>query len=78
MLFRFKPGKKVDSVTLAGTFNNWDGKALAMEGPDKEGYFTLKQKMTGGSYEYKFVVNGKDWLADPTNLTTWGTRATAP
>jgi hypothetical protein len=43
-----------------------------MEGPDKEGFFTAKQKLTGGSYEYKFVVNGKDWLADPLNLRTVG------
>jgi hypothetical protein len=73
VLFRFKPGKKVDSVTLAGTFNNWDVKALAMEGPDKEGYYTVPRTLTRGVYEYKFVVNGKEWFTDPSNLRTTGT-----
>jgi len=73
VLFRFKPGKKVDKVTLAGTFNNWDVKALAMAGPDKDGFYSVKRTLTRGVYEYKFVVNGSDWLTDPNNLRTTGT-----
>jgi len=73
VLFRFKPGKKVDSVTLAGTFNNWNVKALAMEGPDKDGFYTVKQTLTRGVYEYKFVINGNEWVTDASNLRTTGT-----
>jgi hypothetical protein len=72
VLFRFKPGKKVNSVALAGTFNNWDVKALAMAGPDKDGFYTVKQTLTRGVYEYKFVVNGSEWFADRNNLRTSG------
>jgi hypothetical protein len=72
VLFRHRPGKKVDSVALAGTFNDWNPKALAMEGPDKEGFYSVKQTLTRGVYEYKFVVNGNEWFTDATNLRTTG------
>jgi hypothetical protein len=75
VVFRYRPGKKVDSVTLTGTFNNWDVKALAMEGPDKDGFYRVTRTLTRGVYEYKFVVNGKEWLSDPTNLRTAGRAA---
>jgi hypothetical protein len=71
--FRFSPGKKVDSVTLAGTFNNWNVKGLEMTGPDKDGFYHVKQTLTRGVYEYKFVVNGSEWVADRSNLRTTGT-----
>jgi hypothetical protein len=74
VLFRFRPKKKVDSVALAGTFNNWDPKALPMEGPDKDGYYTAKRTLARGFYEYKFVINGTEMIIDPTNLRTSGPR----
>jgi hypothetical protein len=70
--FRYKPAKKADSVSLAGTFNTWDAKALAMAGPDKDGFYSVRQTLTRGVYEYKFVVNGSEWLSDPSNLRTVG------
>jgi hypothetical protein len=72
VLFRFKPGKKVDTVALAGTFNDWNIKAVPMEGPDKNGFYSVKQTLMRGVYEYKFIVNGKEWLTDPTNIRTTG------
>ena len=71
--FRYKPDKKADTVSLAGTFNNWDVKTLPMAGPDADGFYTIKQTLARGIYEYKFVVGGKDWVADPTNIRTTGT-----
>jgi hypothetical protein len=71
--FRFKPSGKPKSVTLAGTFNDWNVKAQPLEGPDKEGFYTTKLRLKRGSYEYKFVVDGKTWVADPTNFSTIGT-----
>jgi hypothetical protein len=75
VVFRFKPDKKADSVTLAGTFNNWNVKELPMDGPDKEGFYSVKKTLTRGIYEYKFVVNGTEWVTDPRNLRTTGTVA---
>jgi hypothetical protein len=70
--FRYKPGKKVDRVNLAGTFNNWDVKNLPMAGPDKDGFYNVKRTLPRGVYEYKFVVGGTEWLTDPSNLHTTG------
>jgi hypothetical protein len=72
VVFRYKPGKKVDSVTLAGTFNNWDVKAVALTGPDKDGFYSIQRRLPRGVYEYKFVVNGNEWFTDPNNLRTTG------
>ncbi len=73
--FRYKPDKKVDSVTLAGTFNNWNVKAQPMDGPDNDGVYSVKKTLIRGVYEYKFVVNGTEWITDPSNLRTTGTAA---
>jgi hypothetical protein len=70
--FRYKPAGMVKSVTLAGSFNEWNEKAKPMEGPDKDGYFTTRLELKPGTYEYKFVVDGKTWMADPDNFRTTG------
>ena len=72
VVFRYRPGKKVESVTLAGTFNNWDKKESTMEGPDKDGFYRVTRTLTRGVYEYKFVVNSQEWVTDPSNLRTTG------
>jgi hypothetical protein len=70
--FRFKPPGTPKSVVLAGTFNDWSLKAQPLEGPDKQGFYATKLRLKRGSYEYKFVVDGKTWVADPTNFYTMG------
>ena len=40
---------------------------LKMEGPDKDGRYSIKQTLKAGVHEYKFVINGKDWHNDPGN-----------
>jgi hypothetical protein len=69
VLFRVKPATDVKSVALAGTFNDWKADT-PLAGPDMEGYFSTRLTLKAGVYEYKFVVNGKTWLADPTNYRT--------
>jgi 1,4-alpha-glucan branching enzyme len=64
--FAAPPGTK--AVYLAGTFNDWKPTGLAMQGPDDEGAFNTRLVLAEGVYEYKFVVEGKDWHADPRNL----------
>jgi hypothetical protein len=72
VLFRYKPTGPVKSVALAGSFNDWNAKAKPMEGPDKEGYFSTRLEIKPGTYEYKFVLDGKTWMADPDNFRTTG------
>jgi 1,4-alpha-glucan branching enzyme len=64
--FVYKSAARLSSVTLSGTFNNWSMKADPMV-PDSTGKtWRLKLKLAEGTYEYKFVLNNKTWMADPT------------
>ncbi len=70
--FRFRPladrdaaAPPVKEVYLAGSFNEWNPTGRKMEGPDAEGYYTSELTLDPGSYEYKFVINGDEWHADP-------------
>lgn len=54
------------SVSLAGDFNGWSTNADAMT-MDEEGVWRVVYDLDPGSYEYKFVVNGSEWIADPGN-----------
>lgn len=64
--FQAKPG--VQAVYLAGEFNEWQPTAHRMKGPDDEGMFSTKVVLEPGIYQYKFVVDGTEWTADPQNL----------
>jgi hypothetical protein len=54
------------SVHLAGDFNNWSMNAEPLT-MDAEGVWRVVVDLAPGTYEYKFVVNGSDWIADPDN-----------
>jgi len=62
--FRYR-APDAQSVYLAGSFNDWsaDNKPMAREGED----FVATVDLKPGEYQYKFVVNGKDWKQDPLN-----------
>src|SRR5205807_252603 len=69
VVFRYqtKPGTR--TVHLAGTFNDWKPTEHKMDGPDQHGLFTTRLELKAGRYEYKFVVEGKNWRYDPGNPT---------
>jgi len=50
-------------VSLAGSFNNWDTRALSAK-RDSRGNWMVKVNLKPGRYEYKFLVDGS-WLNDP-------------
>ena len=60
--FRFY-APKAKRVSLAGSFNNWNTKALAAK-KDSQGNWTVKVNLRPGRYEYKFLADG-NWLNDP-------------
>lgn len=61
--FRYKaPDAK--SVELMCEFNGW--KSVAMTKGD-DGVWTAKVSLSPGTYAYKFLVNGTDWVLDPDN-----------
>jgi 1,4-alpha-glucan branching enzyme len=53
------------SVSLAGTFNNWDPNADPME-KGEDGLWRTTLELAPGEYQYKFVVDGT-WIEDPAN-----------
>lgn len=55
------------TVTLVGTFNNWDKEARPLK-RDAGGLWKVSVKLEPGTYQYKFVVNGERWEEDPLNL----------
>ncbi len=64
--FRFRPDGQAERVALAGSFNTWNRAANAMQlGPD--GDWTTQIELDSGVYQYKFLVNGEQWFADPRN-----------
>lgn len=65
--FNFKPGERVKSVNLAGSFNGWNAQALLMAGPNGEGAYTADLELGPGDYQYKFVIDGTKWVHDVTN-----------
>jgi 1,4-alpha-glucan branching enzyme len=52
------------SVAVAGTFNNWNPKSYPMKAGAK-GHWSCSVKLSPGRYEYRFVVNGTQWVNDP-------------
>ena len=49
-------------VFLAGTFNDWQPDAIAME-RGEDGNWTTQLPLSSGRYEFKFVVDG-EWCCE--------------
>ena len=56
---------EAQEVALAGDFNSWDEKGIAMR-KDKKGLWKTSVKLEEGRYEYKFIVDSA-WWTDPNN-----------
>lgn len=59
------------SVHVAGAFNGWDTSATALT-RGEEGTWRVVVPLDAGRHEYKFVVNGGTWVADPDNPVVGG------
>jgi hypothetical protein len=70
--FKYTPPAKTSAVYLAGTFNEWKPTAQRMTGPDAKGAFTTRLVLKPGTHEYKYVLEGKTWKADPANRRQTG------
>jgi len=64
-----------NTVSIAGSFNDWIPQALSPTGP--KGEFTITLDLAPGDHEYKFVVDGRRWCYDvlrPTSTDDRGNR----
>jgi hypothetical protein len=55
---------EAEFVTIAGSFNNWNAEEIEMY-PLEDGWWEGVLELGPGVYEYKFVVNGEEWVTDP-------------
>jgi 1,4-alpha-glucan branching enzyme len=65
--FAYRPDVAAREVYLAGDFNDWKPTAEKMAGPDAQGRFTATLVLKPGMHEYKYVIDGTRWRADPGN-----------
>jgi 1,4-alpha-glucan branching enzyme len=65
-LFKYR-NSDAKKVYLVGDFNDWSPLADPMTDENGDGQWSLYFPLSPGSYAYKFVVDGKSWIADPTN-----------
>lgn len=63
--FRFKPPlARVNSVSVAGSFNDWNAAAHPMALDTAGGVWSITLHLAPGEYAYQFVVDGDRWLTD--------------
>lgn len=61
--FAYNPRQAVDTVCVAGSFNNWQPVAMRKQ---KSGEYVRNMDLPVGTHEYKFVIDG-DWQHDADN-----------
>jgi hypothetical protein len=54
------------SVTVVGDFNNWGLGDTALVAENHNGVWSVSAPVPAGVHRYAFLVNGKQWVADPT------------
>lgn len=66
--FSYLPPFAAQSVTLVGSFNQWDRSATPMT--FKDGNWTVTLDLPLGEHAYKFVVNDHEYVTDPGAVLT--------
>jgi hypothetical protein len=54
------------SVAVVGDFNNWGLGDTALVAENHNGVWSVSAPVRTGVHRYAFLVNGKQWVADPT------------
>jgi len=55
------------NVSLVGDFNNWDRAATSFLRNESGLWFAEIAAPTAGRYQYKFIVDERRWVEDPSN-----------
>jgi len=53
------------SVAVVGDFNNWGLNDSALVATNHQGVWSVTAPVPAGVHRYAFLVNGKQWVADP-------------
>jgi hypothetical protein len=71
--FRLEGYGSASSVVLTGTFTGWAATPGAGALPFTKGLddaWTVTHTLDAGTYQYKFIVDGSNWILDPANPFT--------
>jgi hypothetical protein len=68
--FQFTPAVTATTVSLAGTLNAWSTTASPLAFDQGSGAWKGTFPLDPGTYQYKFVIDGTTWVADPKNPDT--------
>ncbi len=60
--FSYQPPIAVEEVYLSGEFNDWDPEGTLMTDDTGDGIYDVTIFLEPGEYEYKFVIEGEDWI----------------
>ena len=64
-LFVYESPTKLNSVSVAGTFNNWNNTANPLHSDADGKIWRATVSLPLGKNLYKFVLNGDNWIFDP-------------
>ena len=53
------------TVSVVGDFNNWGLNDSALVATNHQGVWSVKGQLPAGMHRYAFLVNGKEFVADP-------------
>lgn len=56
---------RAKKVAVAGSFNEWSVSKHMMEKRKKDGCYACSISLRPNRYEYKFVLDGAEWIKDP-------------
>ncbi|MBZ0269517.1 hypothetical protein K8I85_15290 [bacterium] len=56
-------GRRVNAVSVAGSFNGQDAGAFALRDEDGDGTWTGQLRLDPGNYSYQFVIDGREWIS---------------
>jgi len=61
---------EADKVAIAGSFNNWSKNSDQLSYNEQKGLWEITIPLPPGRYEYRFVIDGEDFIPDPGNPNT--------
>lgn len=61
---------EAEKVAIAGSFNNWSKSVDLLSYDEEEGVWEITIPLQPGRYEYRFVIDDKDFIHDPGNQNT--------
>ncbi|MBN2572890.1 MAG: glycogen-binding domain-containing protein, partial [Ignavibacteriales bacterium] len=62
VVFKFKPSKKYNKITLFGVFNNWNRENLPMKDDDGDSVYEIELMLDPASYQFKYWADSEEFL----------------